>query len=154
MFLINLVFFLAFIIAVLSARCSFYITSRTTCTSMLVITVALLYDYLWFKCSLLLLYGDIELNPEPRQNTTKNFSICSWNLNSILAYNFAKLVLLKAYNLINRFEIICLSETYLHSNILPDDNNLEFPGYNLERSDQLSRKKAGVFVYITKVIYL
>ena len=121
---------------------------------MLVITVALLYDYLWFKCSLLLLYGDIELNPEPRQNTTKNFSICSWNLNRIVAYNFAKLVLLKAYDLINRFEIICLSETYLHSNILPDDNNLEFPGYNLERSDQLSRKKAGVFVYITKVIYL
>ena len=39
---------------------------------MLVITVALLFDYLSFKCNLHLLWGDVEFNPEPKQNTAKN----------------------------------------------------------------------------------
>ena len=67
----NLVFFLDFVIAVLSPRCSFYIASRSTYTSRLVITVVLLFDYLWFTCNLLLLCGDVELNPEPNQNSAK-----------------------------------------------------------------------------------
>ena len=41
---------------------------------MLVITIALLFDYLWFKCKLLLLCGDVELNLEPTQNTVIKFS--------------------------------------------------------------------------------
>ena len=44
---------------------------------------------------------------------------------------------------------IFLSGTYLDSNILPDDNNLEIPAYNLEHSDHLSNKKAEVFIYTT-----
>ena len=67
----NLVLFLAFAIAVLSPRCSFYVTWRNTYTSILVNTVALLSDYLWFTCNLLLLCGDFELNPGPNQNTVK-----------------------------------------------------------------------------------
>ena len=133
-FPMNLVLFLVFVI-VLSPRRSFHITPINAGTSMLVITVALIFDYLCFKCNLLLLCGDVELNPGPKQNTAKNFSIWHWNLNSIAAHNFAKLVLLKAYNSIHKFDIICLSEAYLDSNILPDDSNLEFPGYNLVRSD-------------------
>ena len=65
---------------------------------MLVVTVALLFDYLCFKCNLLLPCGDVQLNPGSKQNTAKKISICYWNLNSIAAHNFAKLVLLKAYN--------------------------------------------------------
>ena len=133
-FPINLVLFLVFVI-VLSPRRSFHITPSNTCISMLIITVALIFDDLWFKYNLLLLCGDVELNPGPKQNTAKKFSICHWNLNSIAAHNVAKLVLLKAYNSIHKFDIICLSETYLDSNILPDDNNLEVSGYNLVRSD-------------------
>ena len=38
---------------------------------MLVISVALLFDYLWFMCNLLLLCGDVELNSGPNQNTAK-----------------------------------------------------------------------------------
>ena len=57
-------------------------------------------------CNLLFLCGDVELNPGPNQNTTKKLAICHWNLNSIAVDNFAKLVLLKAHNLIHKFDII------------------------------------------------
>ena len=91
-FPMNLVLFLVFAIAVLSPRCSFFITSRNTYTSILVITVALRSNYPWFTCNLLLLCSDVELNPGPNQNTAKKLSICHWNLNSIAVHNFAKLV--------------------------------------------------------------
>ena len=102
---------------------------------MLVITVALIFDYMRFKCNLLLLCDDVELNPGPKQNTAKKFTICHWNINSIAAHNFAKLVLFKAYSSIHKFDIICLSETYLDSSILPDGSNLKIPGCDLVRSD-------------------
>ena len=130
----NLVLFHVFVI-VLSLRRSFYITQRNTRTSMLVIPVALIFDYLWFMCNLLLVCGDVELNPGLKQNTPKNFSVCHCNLNSTVAHNVAKLVLLKAYNSIHKFNIICFAKTYLDSNILSDDGNLEIPGYNLMCSD-------------------
>ena len=71
-FLKKLVLFLVFVI-VFSPRRSFHITPINTGTSMLVITVALIFDYLCFKCNLLLLCGDVELNQVPKQNTAKNF---------------------------------------------------------------------------------
>ena len=67
----NLALCLNFVIVVLSPRCSFYITSRNAYTSILVITVALPFDYLWFTCNLLLLCDNVELNPGPNQNTAK-----------------------------------------------------------------------------------
>ena len=134
-FPINLVLFLIFVIAVLSPRSSFYITSRNTYLSKLVITVALLFIYLLFTCNLLLLCGDVELKPGPNQNTAKKLSICHRNHNSIVSHNFAKLVLLKPYNSIHKFDIICLSETYLDSSILHDHSNLEISRYDLVRSD-------------------
>ena len=69
----NLVLFFVFAIAVLSPRRSFDISSRNTYTSILIITVALLFDYPWFTCNLLLLCGDADLNPGPNQDTAKNF---------------------------------------------------------------------------------
>ena len=95
-----------------------------------------------------MLCGDVELNPGPKQNTAKEFSVCHWNLNSIAAHNFVKLVHLKECNSIHKFDIICFSGTYLHSNILHDDSNLETPGYNLGRSDHPSNKiLGGVCIY-------
>ena len=73
-FTINLVLFLVFVIVVFSPGCSFYIVGRNTCTPVPVITAALLFDYQWFKCNLLLLCSDAELNPGPKQNTAKKFS--------------------------------------------------------------------------------
>ena len=146
-FPMNLTLFLVFV-TVLSPMRSLHITPINTGTSMPVTTVALIFDCLCFKYNLLLLCGDVELNPGPKQNTAKKFTICHWNLNSIAAHNFAKLVLLKAYNSVHKFDIICLSETYLDSNILPDDSNLEIPVYNLVRSDHPSNKKrGGVCIY-------
>ena len=69
-FPMNLVLFLVFVI-VLSPRHSCHITSINTGTSMLVITVAVVFNYLCFKCNLLLLCGDVELNPGPKQNIAK-----------------------------------------------------------------------------------
>ena len=66
------------------------------------------------KFDLLLLCGDIELNPGPRPNSGQSFSICHWNLNSIAAHNFSKISLLRAYNAIHNHDIVCHSETYLN----------------------------------------
>ena len=87
---------------------------------------------------------------QPRTQTEycKKITICHWNLNSIAAHNFAKLVLLKSYNSVHKFEIICLSETYLDSNILPDDSKLKIPGYNSVHSNHLPNKnRGGVCIY-------
>ena len=51
----------------------------------------------WFYSLLLLLSGDVELNPGPKCNYSNAFSICHWNLNSISALNYAKVFLLKVY---------------------------------------------------------
>ena len=48
----------------------------------------------WFYSLLLLLSGDVELNPGPKRNYSNAFSICHWNLNSISAHNYAKVFLL------------------------------------------------------------
>ena len=75
-----------------------------------VLYFSLLANYL---CQLLLcrlhinLSGDIELNPEPKPNSCENFSVCHWNLNSILAHNFSKVLLLNAYTSLHSFDIIC-----------------------------------------------
>ena len=55
---------------------------------------------LLFTCSLLLLHGDIELNPGPRNSKNHLPSLCHWNLNSLPAHYFSKMLLLKAYNAI------------------------------------------------------
>ena len=52
------------------------------------------------------------------------------------------------YIIIYNYDVICLSETYLDSSILSDDNNLEIPGYDLIRADHPSNsKRGGVWVY-------
>ena len=99
------------------------------------------------KC-LLLLSGDIELNPGPKPNSCKSFSICHWNLNSITSHNFIKVSLITTYNSIHKFDIICLFETYLNSETLSNDENLNIPGYNLVRVDHLTNtKRGGVCIY-------
>ena len=92
--------------------------------------------------------GDIEKNPGAKPNLCQSFSVCHWNLNSISAHNFLKLSLLRAYTTAHNFDVICLSETYLDSSILHDDNNLQIPGYNLYRKDHpLNIKRGGVCIY-------
>ena len=80
---------------------------------------------IWVYSILISLSGDIQLNPCPKNKVDVNFSICHWNLNSISAHNYAKVLLLKAYIVVYKFNIICISETYLDTTITSDDGNLE-----------------------------
>ena len=49
------------------------------------------------KFDLLMLCGDIELNPGPRSNSSQSFSICHWNLNSIAPHNFSRISISMRY---------------------------------------------------------
>ena len=79
----------------------------------------------------------------------------SLDFNSILAHNFIKLSLLRAYILTNKFDIICLSETYLDSSISCNDGNLKVSGYTLVRADNPNNtKKGGVCTYFLNLLPL
>ena len=96
---------------------------------------------------LLICVGDIELNPGPRKNNTSyKFFFCHCNLNSMAAHNFSKLSLLEAYNVQHKFDMICLSETFLDSSIPTNDEKLNMKGYKLIRADNDS-KKGGAGIY-------
>ena len=88
------------------------------------------------------LSGDIEKNPGPKKDFSQTFSICHWNLNSLVAHNFTKVALLKAYLSVQKFNIFRISETYLNSSIT-EDGSLRIPGYNLITSDHPSNNKRG-----------
>ena len=90
-----------------------------------------------FSCILLLTHGDIEANPGPTKKASNYFSCCRWNVNSILAHN--KISLLTAYNIVQKFDIICISEKYLESTV--DDKTTEIKGYNLIRADYPNNQK-------------
>ena len=97
-FPMNLVLLLVFPTAVLAPRCSFYIISRNTYASILVITVPLLSDNLWFMCNLLLLCGDVELNPGPNQDIAKNLQFVTGTLIAYLHKTFRSYSFLKRLN--------------------------------------------------------
>ena len=46
--------------------------------------------------------------------------------------------LLQGYLCVHKFDIVCLSETYLNSNYSNDDSRLSFIGYSLLRDDHPS----------------
>ena len=48
------------------------------------------FFYSFFSENLLLLHGDIEVNPDPNKKY-KSFACCHWNVNSLAAYNMLKL---------------------------------------------------------------
>ena len=96
--------------------------------------------------------GDIKINPWPKKKETRFFSFFRLNVNNILAHN--KLSLLEAYNTIYKYDILCISETYLDSSVSVDDTTPSLPGYSLVRSDHLTMLKGVVFACILKRIYL
>ena len=91
------------------------------------------------------LSGEIEKNPGPQPKPCSSLSIWHWNLNSIPTHNFIKMSLLRAYISVNKFDILCLSKTYLDSSISSNDGNLE---YTLVRADNTNNtEKGGVCIY-------
>ena len=104
--------------------------------------------YLLYNIRLIRLSGDIEVNPGPKTSSFKEFSVCHWNLNSISSHDFLKVKLLTAYNAVHNFDIICISKSYLNSEILSSDENLNIPGYNMFRADHPSgNRRGGVCIY-------
>ena len=109
------------------------------------------FQFVIFLALLLITHGDIETNPGPKSKNSKYFSCCHWNVNSILAHD--KLSLLTAYNSTQHYDIICISETYLHSSI--DENILKLDGYILIRADHPGNlKRAGVCLYYKENLLL
>ena len=69
-------------------------------------------------------------------------------MNSLTAHNFEKVNLLEAYNTVNKFDIICLSESVLYSSILTESNNRKINEYKMVRTDHRnSIKRGGVCAY-------
>ena len=92
---------------------------------------------------LIILSGDNEIIPGTKNSVRECLSICHWNPNRILAHKYSKLLLLKAYILVHKIDIIGLSETYLDSTIPLDDEHFVISGYNLVRSDYPSITRRG-----------
>ena len=97
--------------------------------------------FFWFYIKKIIISGDVETNPVPQSKRCQEFSICHWNLNSIVTHSFIKVSLLKAYITIYNYDVICLSETYLDPYILSNDKKIL--GYELIREDHPSNSKLG-----------
>ena len=60
------------------------------------------------------------------------------NVNSLLAYDCAKVTSLEAYNSVFKYEFLYIIETYFDSTISSDKNNLNISGYKLIIADRPS----------------
>ena len=100
---------------------------------------------------LLLTHDDNESNPGPKHRTSNYFSFCHWNVNSIMAHN--KLSLLSAQNTLPKFDVICISETYLDKSA--DNDALSIDGYNIIRADHPhNQKRGGACIYFKEQLKL
>ena len=99
--------------------------------------------FLLYVFSLLLLHRDIKLNPVPRNCKTHLPSSCHWNLNSLPAHNFAKMLLLKAYNAIYKYNFICFSETFLDFSTPSEHVSLDLEGYKSVRTNHPNNVERG-----------
>ena len=101
----------------------------------------MLIQFIWVHALLIRQSVDIEMNPGRKTNPCHNFLIYHWNLNSVAALNYLKVSPSRAYVAIKKFDVVCLSEAYLDSSYLSDDDNFYLPGYNLVRGDHPSNVK-------------
>ena len=115
--------FYIFLIAFLFSKGYVSKISTKLYISIFVLFNILLDVLVWLWSCLIILSSDVEVNPGPKNRVSECLSICHWNLNSISAHDYSKLFLLKAYISVHKFDIICLSETYLDSTVSYDDGN-------------------------------
>ena len=147
-------FSLTFILTILSLYTELLILhSVLICGNTSSYSDVLILFFFLMKSLLILLSGDIELNPGPKRYF--NLKVCHWNLNSLPSHNFAKLTSLQAYNTLHKFDIICISETYLDSSISINDTDLNLDGYKIIRADHpLNLKRGGVCIYFKESLPL
>ena len=140
----------------------FFKTLKNCTSSILklsIISLHLLISYsfltqLWIYSYRISLSGDIELNPGQKRDINQCFSVCHWNLNSVASHNFSKIQSLIAYNCIHKFDIICLSESYLNSETLSSNSNLQIPGYNAKHGSVCLYYKCLLPLKVIDVSYL
>ena len=97
---------------------------------------------------------DIEKDPGPKTKSCQSFSICHWNLNSILPTISLKCRYCRLTTLFKSMMLFAFGNL-LNSSIPYDDDNLEIPGYNLIGVDHPSEdKRAGVCVYYENTLSL
>ena len=65
---------------------------------------------------------------------------------SLAAHNFEKVEPLEVYNKINKFDIICVSESYLASTFSSNNDDINIKGYKLVRANHPKNTKEVVFV--------
>ena len=68
---------------------------------------------------------------------------CHWNLNGLAAHDFLKVSLIEFFITTHNFDIICLSETFLHSTVSQHDENIMINDYSLFRGYHPSNSKHG-----------
>ena len=124
---IRFTFFLIFLMLLTLKRKTFKNTKYFSVSSFHAIAVNVSIAT-WVYNILISLSGDVQLNPGPKNKSDVNFSICHLNLNSIAAHNYAKVLLLQAYIAVYKFDIICISETYLDTSITSDDGISVYDG--------------------------
>ena len=90
----------------------------------------------WLVFRTILLSGDEETNPGPE---TLNF--CTWNLNSLAAYDFLRVSLIEAYNSVYNYDLIGIVETHLDSTT--DENKLALNGYTFINDNHPQNVKRG-----------
>ena len=96
---------------------------------------------MWYYKQIQILSSDIEVNPGLKLDSSQNFVICHWNLNSIAAHHCLKINLLKAYLTIHTIDVVCLSETCLDSSFSVNDGKL------VKCEHTTNSKCGGVFIY-------
>ena len=89
------------------------------------VVIVILCFFVAFAFLILLKHGDVEINHGPKKKEARFFCGFHWNVNSILTHS--KLSLLEAYNTIHKYDILCISETYLDSSLSVDDTTLSLP---------------------------
>ena len=115
--------------------------------------IKILFFYRFLIKQLLIICGDVHVNPGPKNKD--NLSVAHWNLNSVSVHDFEKLRSLQAFNSVYQFDIICLSETFLDSSFSSDDIDLSIEGYNIIRADHpVNIKRGGVCVYYRETLPL
>ena len=133
---------------------------RTLCGylhTILHISLIFLYvNHFWFFKIVLKPSSDVAENPRPKYISSQSFSIFHWNLNIVSAHNYIKLSLLRDYFVSTlKFDVICISETYLNSDTSTVDENLEIVGHTLIRADHPpNTKQGGVCIYYKHALAL
>ena len=104
--LLHLVLFLRFIFHLRQFRIQ--ILKLAFANRLLFICIFYRSIHIWLNTRMTDLSGDIE-NIQP--NSSQNFSICHWNLNSITVRSYVKISLLKASQFINLIQLVCQKHT-------------------------------------------